>query len=41
SANNWGIIMAGTMIAVIPTLVVFFLLQNLFVKSLVGTGIKE
>jgi len=41
SANNWGIIMAGTMIAVIPTLVVFFLLQNLFVKSLVSTGIKE
>jgi len=41
SANNWGIIMAGTMVAVIPTLLVFFLLQNLFVKSLVGTGIKE
>lgn len=41
SANNWGIIMAGTMIAVLPTLLVFFLLQNLFVKSLVGSGLKE
>ncbi|MGC9384504.1 MAG: carbohydrate ABC transporter permease [Kosmotogaceae bacterium] len=41
SANNWGIIMAGTMIAVIPTLIVFFALQDLFVKSLVRSGIKE
>ncbi|MFW6119435.1 MAG: carbohydrate ABC transporter permease [Petrotogales bacterium] len=41
SANNWGIIMAGTMIAVIPTLIVFFTLQDLFVKSLVRSGIKE
>lgn len=40
SANNWGIIMAGTMIAVIPTLIIFFTLQDLFVKSLVRSGIK-
>ena len=40
SANNWGIIMAATMIAVIPTLLIFFSLQDLFVKSLVRSGIK-
>nr|WP_287924504.1 carbohydrate ABC transporter permease [Kosmotoga pacifica] len=41
SANNWGIIMAGTLIAVLPTLIVFFTLQDLFVRSLVRSGIKE
>lgn len=41
SANNWGIIMAGTMIAVLPTLLLFFTLQDLFVRSLVRSGIKE
>ncbi|MGC8820787.1 MAG: carbohydrate ABC transporter permease [Fervidobacterium sp.] len=40
SSNNWGIIMAATMIALFPTLLLFFLLQDLFVKSLVGTGLK-
>jgi sn-glycerol 3-phosphate transport system permease protein len=40
SSNNWGIIMAATMIALLPTLLLFFLLQDLFVKSLVGTGLK-
>lgn len=40
SSNNWGIIMAGTVIALAPTLVLFFALQDLFVKSLVGSGIK-
>jgi len=39
-ASNWGVIMAGTVAAVIPTLVVFFLLQPLFVKSLTRSGIK-
>ena len=39
-ASNWGIIMAGTVAAVIPTLIVFFLLQPLFVKSLTRAGIK-
>jgi sn-glycerol 3-phosphate transport system permease protein len=38
--NNWGVIMAGTNLALIPTLIIFFLIQNLFVKSLVGSGIK-
>ncbi|MEN3042256.1 MAG: carbohydrate ABC transporter permease [Fervidobacterium sp.] len=40
SSNNWGIIMAATMIALFPTLLLFFLLQDLFVKSLVGSGLK-
>ena len=39
-ASNWGIIMAGTVSAVIPTLLVFFILQPLFVKSLTRSGIK-
>ncbi|QTA37772.1 carbohydrate ABC transporter permease [Thermosipho ferrireducens] len=40
AANNWGTIMAGTMIVLAPTLLVFFLIQNLFVKSLVSSGLK-
>jgi len=40
AANNWGTIMAGTMIALGPTLLMFFLIQNLFVKSLVSSGMK-
>lgn len=40
SSNNWGIIMAGAVIALAPTLLLFFTLQDLFVKSLVSTGIK-
>jgi len=38
--SNWGVIMAGTVSAVIPTLIVFFILQPLFVKSLTRSGIK-
>jgi len=40
ASNNWGIIMAGTMIALFPTLLVFFCLQSVFVKSLVRSGVK-
>ncbi|ABR30614.1 glycerol-3-phosphate ABC transporter permease [Thermosipho melanesiensis] len=40
AANNWGTIMAGTMIALAPTLLIFFLIQNLFVRSLVSSGLK-
>lgn len=40
SANNWGVIMAGTNLALIPTLIIFFAIQNLFVKSLVSSGLK-
>lgn len=38
--NNWGVIMAGTLIAVLPTVIVFLSLQNQFVKSLVRSGVK-
>ncbi|MDN5343131.1 carbohydrate ABC transporter permease [Oceanotoga sp. DSM 15011] len=38
--NNWGVIMAGTNLALIPTLIIFFAIQNLFVKSLVSSGLK-
>ncbi|HOB16266.1 MAG TPA: carbohydrate ABC transporter permease [Defluviitoga sp.] len=40
STNNWGIIMAGTLMAALPTLILFFALQDLFVKSLVTSGLK-
>ncbi|MDK2893862.1 MAG: sn-glycerol 3-phosphate transport system permease protein [Thermotoga sp.] len=40
SANNWGVIMAGTVVALAPTVVMFLALQNLFVKSLVRSGMK-
>ncbi len=40
SANNWGVIMAGTIVVLIPTVIMFLLLQNLFVKSLVRSGMK-
>jgi len=39
-ARNWGVIMAGAMVALAPTVIVFLLLQNLFVKSLVKSGMK-
>lgn len=40
SSNNWGIIMAATIVALAPTLLLFFLLQDLFVKSLTSSGLK-
>lgn len=40
SSNNWGIIMASTIVALVPTLLLFFLLQDLFVKSLTSSGLK-
>lgn len=40
SSNNWGIIMAATVVALLPTLTFFLILQELFVKSLVGTGLR-
>ncbi len=41
SNNNWGIIMSGTLIALAPTLLLFFFVQKLFVKGLASTGLKE
>ncbi len=38
--NNWGVIMAGTLMALLPTVIIFLSLQNVFVKSLVRSGVK-
>ena len=40
AVNNWGVIMAGTIVVLIPTVVMFLVLQNMFVKSLVRSGMK-
>ena len=40
AVSDWGVIMAGTVSAVVPTLIVFFVLQSIFVKSLTRSGIK-
>ncbi|WP_041446498.1 carbohydrate ABC transporter permease [Pseudothermotoga thermarum] len=40
SSQNWGVIMAATVVALLPTLLIFFALQDLFVKSLVSSGLK-
>ncbi|KXS48859.1 MAG: sn-glycerol 3-phosphate transport system permease protein, partial [Halanaerobium sp. T82-1] len=39
--RDWGIIMAGTIMVVIPTLIVFLLAQKFFVKGIATQGIKE
>ncbi len=41
SNNNWGVIMAGTLMALAPTLLLFFFVQKLFVRGLASTGLKE
>ena len=40
AASDWGVIMAGTVSAVVPNLIVFFVLQSIFVKSLTRSSIK-
>ncbi|MGC8590519.1 carbohydrate ABC transporter permease, partial [Athalassotoga sp.] len=39
--RNWGIITAGTLIVLVPVLILFFGVQNLFVKGITTTGLKE
>lgn len=41
SERDWGLIMAGTIMVVIPTLIVFLLAQKFFVKGIATQGIKE
>ena len=41
SERDWGLIMAGTIMVVIPTLVVFLLAQKFFVKGIATQGLKE
>ncbi|HBK68560.1 MAG TPA: carbohydrate ABC transporter permease [Firmicutes bacterium] len=38
--REWGIIMAGTIIVVIPTLIIFILAQRFFVEGIATQGIK-
>jgi sn-glycerol 3-phosphate transport system permease protein len=40
SEREWGIIMAGTIMVVIPTIVVFLLAQKFFVKGIATQGLK-
>ncbi len=39
--REWGLIMAGTIMVVIPTLIVFLLAQKFFVKGIATQGLKE
>lgn len=41
STSNWGVIMAGTLIVLAPTLILFFAVQKLFVRGIITTGLKE
>jgi sn-glycerol 3-phosphate transport system permease protein len=41
SERDWGLIMAGTIMVVIPTLIVFLLAQRFFVKGIATQGLKE
>ncbi len=41
STNDWGVIMAGTLIALAPALLLFFFVQKLFVRGIASTGLKE
>jgi len=41
SERDWGLIMAGTIMVVIPTLIVFLLAQKFFVKGIATQGLKE
>lgn len=38
---NWGQLMAGTTIATIPILILFFIAQKQFIKGITLTGLKE
>ncbi|MFW5855700.1 MAG: carbohydrate ABC transporter permease [Bacillota bacterium] len=39
--QDWGLIMAGTIIVVIPTIIVFLVAQKFFIKGMSTQGIKE
>ncbi len=41
SEREWGLIMAGTITVVIPTLLIFMVSQRFFVKGIATQGIKE
>jgi multiple sugar transport system permease protein len=39
-ATNWGLLMAGLSVSLLPALLFFFLAQDVFVKGIVLTGMK-
>ncbi len=39
--NNFGLLMAGSTVAIVPMLLAFIFLQRYFVKGIVFTGLKE
>jgi multiple sugar transport system permease protein len=39
-ATNWGVLMSGLTISLLPALIVFILAQDVFVKGMVITGMK-
>jgi multiple sugar transport system permease protein len=39
--NNFGLLMAGASISILPMLIVFVFLQKYIVKGIVFTGLKE
>jgi multiple sugar transport system permease protein len=39
--TRWGVVMAGSCIAMIPTIIIFFLAQRFFIEGISLTGIKE
>lgn len=38
-STNWGVVVAGSTIAIIPTIVVFLVFQKFFIKTIVNTGL--
>jgi ABC-type glycerol-3-phosphate transport system permease component len=41
SGTQWHLMMAATVVVVVPTLIVFFCSQNFFIEGITITGIKE
>jgi multiple sugar transport system permease protein len=38
--SQWTLLMAGAIVSVIPTLIVFFIAQKYFVEGIVRAGLK-
>ena len=40
-STNWPVLMAGTFISMIPVMIAFLLAQDLFVKGVTLSGMKD
>ena len=40
-ASMPNVVMAGTLVALVPTLILYFVAQNYFVEGIVTSGIKQ